>query len=177
MTKLKGKKIAFLVENGFEEVELTKPREAFEKEGATCHIVSPQKDKVKAWAKTDWGDEYKVDVELSKAEHSAYDALVLPGGVLNPAKLRRNENAVSFVKKFFDDDKWVAVICHGAQTMIEADLVNGREMTAYNAIKKDMINAGVRWTDKEVVVDGRLISSRNPGDIPAFNQTVIDSLS
>lgn len=177
MTKLKGKKIALLVENGFEEEELTKPRKAFDEEGATTHIVSPTEGKVKAWDHTDWGGEYEVDVKLEDANPDDYDALVLPGGVLNPDKLRRSRQAIDFAKAFFEKDKLVAVICHGSQTLIETGLLNGRKMTAYHAIKTDVKNAGAEYFNEEVVIDRNLISSRNPGDIPAFNREIIENLA
>ena len=177
MAKLKEKKIALLVENGFEEEELTKPRKALDDEGATTHIISPGNGKVKAWDHTDWGGEYDVDVELKDAKPDDYDALVLPGGVLNPDKLRRNQQAVDFAKAFFEKNKLVAVICHGSQTLIETGLLNGRKMTAYHAIKTDVKNAGAEYYDEEVVIDRNLISSRNPGDIPAFNREIIENLA
>lgn len=177
MAKLKGKKIAILVENGFEEEELTKPRKALDDEGATTHIISPNDGKVKAWNHTDWGGEYNVDVKLEDAKPDDYDALVLPGGVLNPDKLRRNPQAIDFAKAFFEKDKLVAVICHGSQTLIETGLLNGRKMTAYHAVKTDVKNAGAEYYDEEVVIDRNLISSRNPGDIPAFNREIIENLA
>ena len=175
--KLKGKKIALLVENGFEEEELTRPRKAFDEAGAETHIISPGNDKVKAWDHTDWGGTYEVDVKLEDAAPDDYDALVLPGGVLNPDKLRRSNQAVDFAKSFFDKNKMVAVICHGAQTLIETGRLEGRKMTSYNAVKTDIKNAGAEWFDEEVVIDGNMISSRNPKDIPAFNKAIIDYLS
>ncbi|MCF8228105.1 MAG: type 1 glutamine amidotransferase [Bacteroidales bacterium] len=174
---LKGKKIAFLTENGFEEEELTRPRKAFEQEGATTHIISPGHDKIKAWDHTDWGGEYKVDVKLEDADPDDYDALVLPGGVLNPDKLRRSKQAVDFAKKFFDDGKLLATICHGAQTLIEAGILKDKKMTSYHAVKTDMKNAGANYVDQEVVQDKNLITSRKPDDIPVFNKAIIDYLS
>lgn len=171
--RLKNKKIAVLVEKGFEEVELTKPVEALRSEGADVSIVSPQKEKVKAWDHTDWGSEHPVDVHIDEADASTYDALVLPGGVMNPDYLRRDENSVNFVKDFFENGKPVAAICHGPWTLIEADVVKGKKMTSFPSIRTDLKNAGAIWEDKEVIVDGGLITSRNPDDIPAFNQKMI----
>ncbi|MBN2175689.1 MAG: type 1 glutamine amidotransferase [Bacteroidales bacterium] len=171
---LKGKNIAFLVENGFEEEELTRPRKAMAEMGATTHIVSPQKGKVKAWNHTNWGGEYQVDVSLDEADPDRYDALVLPGGVINPDKLRRNKTAVEFTGKFFADNKVVAAICHGPQLLIEGDFVKGRRITSFPSIRKDLKNAGANWEDREVITDGNLITSRKPDDIPAFNNRIAE---
>ncbi len=175
--ELKGKKIAILVENGFEEEELSRPRRAFDECGAITHIISPVQKQVKAWDHTNWGGTYDVDVKLEEADPDDYNALVLPGGVLNPDKLRRNKQAIRFTKNFFDEGKPIAAICHGAQTLIETGLLKGRRMTSYHAIKTDLMNAGADWVDEEVVIDKNLISSRKPDDIIAFNRAVIDSLS
>lgn len=174
---LVGKKIAFLVEDGFEEEELTRPKRALSEMGAETHIISPQKGKVKAWDHTHWSKEYDVDVHLAEADPDNYDALVLPGGVINPDKLRRSKSAVEFVNKFMKDEKIVAAICHGPQTLIETGLLNGRKMTSYPSIKTDLINAGVDWEDKEVVVHKNLISSRMPDDIPAFNDMIASKVA
>jgi len=175
--KLKGKKIAFLVEDGFEEEELTRPKKAFSEMGATTHIISPQKKKVKAWDHTNWGKEYEVDVDLSKANADQYDVLVLPGGVINPDKLRRSKTAIKFVSKFFEDDKIVASICHGPQTIIETGHIKGKHLTSYPSIRTDLENAGATWEDREVMVDNNLITSRRPDDIPAFNNRVAELIS
>ncbi|WP_116125238.1 type 1 glutamine amidotransferase domain-containing protein [Lewinella sp. IMCC34183] len=167
-------KVAALATTGFEEVEYTKPRKALEDAGATVHLVSPQSGSIKAWDMTDWGDEHKVDITLDSAKASDYDALLLPGGVLSPDDLRINEKALAFVKEFFKADKPVAVICHGGQTLINADLVKGRTMTGYVSVRPDLANAGANVKDEEVVVDGKLVSSRNPDDIPAFNKKMIE---
>lgn len=172
--KLKGKKIAILVANGFEESEFTQPRKALEDAGATVHVISPVEGKVKAWNEKDWGGEYDVDVALNDADASEYNALLLPGGVMNPDKLRDNEKAVEFAKHFFEEGKPIASICHGPWTLIETGALKGRTMTSYSSIKTDLINAGVNWVDKEVVVDQGLVTSRNPGDIPAFNRKMIE---
>lgn len=176
MGKLTGKKIAIITENGFEEVELTSPKEAMEKEGATVHIVSPQKEKVKSWDSTDWGKEFTVDKSLDEADPAAYDAVVIPGGVINPDRLRRSVKAVDFIKSFFEQGKPVASICHGPQVLIETGKLKGRNVTSFFSIKTDLINAGANWSDKECVVDQGLVTSRNPDDLPAFNQKLIEEI-
>ncbi|WP_442845575.1 type 1 glutamine amidotransferase domain-containing protein [Leeuwenhoekiella sp. H156] len=170
------KKIAILATNGFEEVELTSPLEAMKKEGFEVHIISEEAGKIRAWASTDWGDEYKVDKTLSEVQASEYNALVLPGGVINPDKLRRNEDALSFVRDFFEQHKPVAAICHAPWTLISAGVVKGRKMTSFNSIKDDLINAGAEWVDEEVVVDQGFVTSRNPDDLPAFNAKLIEEI-
>lgn len=175
--ELKNKKIAILVANGFEQVELTEPKQALEEASAQTYIISPNEDKVKGWKFTDWGDEYSVDVTIDEADPNNYDALLLPGGVMNPDKLRRNNKVVQFVKSFFDAGKPVAAICHGPWTMIEADVVKGRRMTSFHSIKTDLVNAGANWVNEEAVVEGNLLTSRNPDDIPAFNRRMIELFS
>lgn len=174
---LTGKKIAILVENGFEQVELTQPQKALEDAGAETYIISPQQDTVKGWQHTDWGDKFPVDVPMAKANAADYDGLLLPGGVMNPDKLRRNEQALKFVKDFFDMGKPVASICHGPWTLIDAGVAKGRRMTSYHTIQSDLKNAGVEWTDAEVVVDNGLVTSRKPDDIPAFNRKMIEEFA
>ena len=174
---IKDKKIAILTENGFEEVELTSPMNALEQAGATVHIISPQKDKVKAWNHDHWNIELQVDKNLSKANPEDYDMLVLPGGVLNPDKLRLNKEAVSFAQHFLEQGKPVAAICHGPQTLIETGMIDGKTMTSYWSVKTDLVNAGVNWVDKEVVVDNGLVTSRSPEDLEAFNKKMIEELS
>ncbi|WP_130733600.1 type 1 glutamine amidotransferase domain-containing protein [Flavobacterium sp. J27] len=170
------KKIAILATNGFEEIELTSPRKALEKEGWKTEIVSPESGSIKAWASTEWGKLHPVDKTLREAHHSDYDALVLPGGVINPDQLRTNTAAVQFVQHFFEKGKPVAAICHGPQTLISAQVVAGRKMTSYPSIKQDLINAGAEWYDKEVVVDKGLVTSRKPDDLPAFNKKMIEEI-
>ncbi len=174
---LSGKKVAILVEQGFEQVEMLKPREALEQAGAQTQIVSPQKGKVKSWEHTDWGKEYAVDVQLDQAHTDDYDALLLPGGVMNPDHLRRNEKAQAFVRAFFDAGKPVAAICHAPWTLIDAGVVSGKMMTSYPSLKMDLINAGANWVDQEVVVDNGLVTSRNPNDIPAFNKKMVEEFA
>lgn len=177
MEKLKGLKIAVLATSGFEESELFEPKKALEDNGAEVHIVAPEDGKIKAWNHGNWSREIAVDVVVDKASVDDYDALVIPGGVINPDKLRRSNTAVEFVKSFFEKEKPVASICHGPQVLIEAEVVKGRTMTSFFSVKKDVINAGADWVDKEVVVDNGLITSRNPGDLDAFNKTIVEHFS
>lgn len=177
MEDLKNLKVAILTENGFEQIELTSPKEAMEQAGVTVHVISPQEKEVKAWDKDKWGITIPVDRNIADANADEYDGLLLPGGVLNPDKLRMNEMAVEFVKRFLEEGKPVAAICHGPQTLIETGLIEGREMTSYPSIKTDLINAGVTWVDREVVVDKGLVSSRSPKDLPAFNKKLLEELT
>jgi len=176
MKNLEGKKIAILTETGFEEVELTSPKKALEQAGATVHIVSPQKDKVKAWDHDHWSIELPVDVHISKANPDDYDALMIPGGVINPDKMRRNKECVEFARQFLEEHKPIGAICHGPQLLIETGMLEGRTMTSYYSIKTDLENAGVNWQDKEVVVDNGLVSSRSPKDLEAFNSKLIEEI-
>ncbi len=171
-----SKKIAILATNGFEESELKSPKEYLEQQGWTAHIVSPEGGTIKAWADGNWGGEYKVDRVLGEVEAADYDALVLPGGVMNPDKLRVNEKAIEFVKEFFQDHKPVAAICHGPWTLINAEVVEGRKMTSYHTVRKDLENAGANWTDSEVVTDHGLVTSRSPKDLPAFNKKMVEEI-
>ena len=173
-TQLDGRTIAILATDGFEQVEMTEPRKALDDAGATTHLIAPKDGTIRGWNHTEWGDAFDVDVTLDEARPEDYDALLLPGGVLNPDQLRINDEAVAFARSFFDDDKPVAAICHGPQTLIESGVVEGRRMTSYEAIKTDLKNAGAHWVDDAAVVDGNLVTSRNPDDIPAFNQHMID---
>ena len=175
--KLDGIKVAILATDGFEQSELVEPKKALEEAGATTHIVSPESGEIKGWNEKNWGDKFTVDVELNQANAEDYDALVLPGGVMNPDKLRVDEKAVSFVKSFFEAGKPVGAICHGPWTLINAEVVKGREMTSYHTIRKDLENAGAKWTDAEVVTDNGLVTSRNPDDIPAFNKKLIEEFA
>lgn len=170
---LSGKRIAILVADGFEQVELLEPRKALEEAGATTLVISPAKNKVKGWNLKEWGNEVSVDVPLDEAKPSDFHALLLPGGVMNPDHLRMNPKAVSFVKHFTDVGKPVAAICHGPWTLIEAAAVNGHTMTSWPSLKTDLKNAGANWQDKEVIRDGKLVTSRKPDDIPAFNREMI----
>jgi len=174
--QLSGKKVAILVEDGFEQVEMTSPKEALEAAGAKTYIVSPKTDKVKGWDHSKWGQEFPVDVAIEQANATNYDALLLPGGVMNPDKLRTNKKAVQFVRSFFDQAKPVAAICHGPWMLVEADVVEGRMVTSYPSIQTDLKNAGASWVDKEVVVDRGLVTSRKPDDLPAFNSKMIEEV-
>ena len=173
--QLKGKRIAALVANGFEQIELIEPRKALEGEGAVVEVVSPESDRVRGWNHREWGEEVPVDRALDKACPEDYDALLLPGGVMNPDRLRTNPQAVHLVKLFFDSGKPIAVICHGPWTLIEADVVRGVKMTSYPSVKMDLQNAGALWVDEEVVVDQGIVSSRRPADLPAFNRRMIEA--
>lgn len=171
-----SKRIAILATHGFEESELKSPKETLEQQGWTAEIISPEEGGIKAWADGDWGAEYPVDTVLSDAKPNDYDALVLPGGVLNPDKLRTNDEAITFVQHFFEKGKPVAAICHGPQTLIDAGLVEGRKMTSVKAISRDLINAGAEWSDVEVMVDKGLVTSRTPDDLPAFNRKMVEEI-
>jgi protease I len=172
--ELNGKRIAILVADGFEEVELTEPRATLEKAGAQTNIVSPNSDKVRGWQETKWGKTLSVDVPLKQARADDYDGLLLPGGVMNPDKLRRNPRVQEFVRSFFDSGKPVAAICHGPWTLIDAGVVKGRRLTSYESIQSDLKNAGADWVDEPVVVDNGLVTSRKPSDIPKFNRKMIE---
>jgi len=177
MATLSNRKVAILTEEGFEQIELTSPKAALEAEGASVDIVSPQRGKIKAWDKTNWGIEVKVDRELSDVSPDDYDALVLPGGVLNPDKLRQNFEAVAFVAAFLEEGKPIAAICHGPQMLIETDMIYGRRLTSYPSLKTDLKNAGADWIDEEVVVDNGLVTSRRPADLGAFNKKMIEEFA
>jgi protease I len=177
MGKLSGKTVAILTEDGFEEIELTSPKKVLEDAGATVHILSPKKDKVKAWAHDHWSIEIPVDKSIEDAKFDDYDGLVLPGGVMNPDKLRRNETSVAFAQQFLEAGKPLAAICHGPQLLIETGILEGRVMTSYPAIKTDLINAGVDWQDREVVVDNGLVTSRSPEDLDAFNKKMVEEIA
>jgi protease I len=177
MENLEGLKVAILVDDGFEEVELVQPRNALNRAGAESRIVSPKGEPVRSWDFTDWGGYFPIDVALSDAKPDDFDALLLPGGVMNPDKLRMQPQAVDFVKAFFDAGKPVAAICHGPWTVIEAGAAKGRRITSWPSLKTDLRNAGAEWVDEEVVVDGNLVSSRQPDDIPAFNREMISLFS
>ena len=172
-----SKHIAILATHGFEESELKSPKEHLEQQGWKVDIVSPEEGTIKAWAKKDWGQEYRVDKTLDSASASDYDALVLPGGVINPDQLRTNQAALEFVQQFFQQQKPVGAICHGPQLLINAEVVKGRQMTSVQNISKDLINAGAQWTDNEVVVDAGLVTSRTPQDLPAFNAKLVEEIN
>ena len=175
--KLQNKRVAALVDNGFEQSELLEPKKALENAGAKVDVVSPQSLKVKGWKHTNWGEEVDVDVHLDKANPNEYDAILLPGGVMNPDKLRANEQAVRFVQSFVDAKKPIAAICHGPWTLIETGAVRGRTMTSWPSLKTDLKNAHAIWVDQECVVDNGLVTSRKPDDIPAFNRKMIEEFA
>jgi protease I len=170
---LDGVRVAILVTDGFEQVELTEPRKALDAAGAETRVVSPKSDRVKGWKFTDWGDELPVDVPLSQARPDDFDAILLPGGVMNPDNLRMDENAIAFAQSFLDGGKPVATICHGPWTLIETGKLKGRRMASWPSLQTDLEAQGVEWLDQEVVVDGNLVSSRKPDDIPAFNREMV----
>jgi protease I len=175
MANLEGKKVAILTHTGFEESELKSPKEALEKEGATVHVISPA-EQIKGWKGGDWTEEIKIDVPLKNANPADYNALMLPGGTINPDKLRLDADAVSFIKHFFEKGKPVGAICHGPQVLIETGALDGRTLTSWPSIKTDLKNAGVNWVDEEVVVDAGLVTSRKPDDLPAFNKKLIEEI-
>ncbi len=175
--ELEGKKVAILLTDGFEQVEMTEPRRALQEAGAETDLVSPKDGEVKGWNHTEWGDTFDVDVALEGARPEAYDALLLPGGVMNPDQLRMDERAVSFTRSFFESGKPVAAICHGPWTLVEADVVRGRTVTSWPSLRTDLRNAGAEWVDREVVTDHGLVTSRKPDDLPAFNRKMIEEFA
>lgn len=176
-SRLHGRKIAVLATNGFEQSELTEPKRLLEEAGAKVDVVAPAGAKqIKGWSKKDWGDTVKVDVALEDAKCESYDALVLPGGVMNPDLLRLEPAAIALIRSFGDAGNPIAAICHGPWTLIDADLVKGCKVTSWPSLRKDLENAGALWEDSEVVCDGQLITSRKPDDIPAFAGAIIAAL-
>jgi protease I len=175
--ELNGKRVAALVTNGFEQVELTEPKKALEQAGARVDVVSPESNEVRGWNHKDWGDRVRVDRTLTDARPDAYDALLLPGGVMNPDTLRINAKAVEFVREIFESGKPVAAICHAPWTLIEAGVVQGFRVTSWPSLKTDLKHAGADWVDEQVVVDRGLVTSRKPDDIPAFNRKMIEEFA
>jgi protease I len=175
--ELHGKKVAILATDGFEQSELLEPRRALNEAGAETKVVSIKEDVIKAWDGADWGETVKVDLPLKDADVEDFDALMLPGGVMNPDKLRMNSEAVEFVRAFFESGKPIAAICHGPQILIDADVVRGRKLTSYPSIKNDLMNAGAEWFDKVVVTDQGLVTSRRPDDLPEFNKKMIEEFA
>lgn len=176
MKNLERKKVAILATNGFEESELKEPMNALKEAGADVHIVSEKLGNIRAWKDGNWSNDYNVDKTINEASQDTYDALVLPGGVMNPDTLRRNEDAIRFVKSFFTNKKPVAAICHAPWILAEAGVLQDRKVTSFNSIKRDLVNAGAKWEDSEVVVDEGLVTSRNPNDLPAFNKKLIEEV-
>lgn len=178
MTTLDGKKIAILATDGFEQSELEQPLQELRKAGAHVDVITPgDATSIKGWDQKDWGRSVDVDVALSRADHGDYDALVLPGGQMNPDVLRADADAVAFVRAFGDAGKPVAAICHGPWLLVESGLAKGRKVTSWPSVKTDLVNAGAQWEDAEVVVDGNLITSRKPDDIPAFNAAIVKAVA
>jgi protease I len=175
--KLAGKKVAILVADGFEQVEMTEPKRALEEAGARTSIVSPAQGEVQGWKHFDKADRFPVDLALTDARAESFDALLLPGGVANPDQLRIIPEAVAFVRQFFDAGKPVAAICHGLWPLIDAGVVSGRTVTSWPSLKTDLSNAGARWVDQEVATDNGLVTSRKPDDIPAFNRKMIEEFA
>ncbi len=173
---LSGRKVAVLATDGVEQIELIEPVKALKEAGATVHIVAPKPGKIKGWDHTEWGQEIPVDRTIDEAEPDEYDALVLPGGVMNPDKLRLQSRAVNFARAFFEQQKPVAAICHGPWLLVEADVIDGRRVTSYPSIKTDLRNAGADWVDEQVVVDNGLVTSRNPDDLPAFIGKMLEEI-
>ncbi len=177
MRKLIGKRVAFLVCDGFEQSELVEPRVFLEDEGAATEVISPAGRTVRGWKLGDWGRRVRVDVPLDQAEVGNYDALVLPGGVMNPDTLRMHPRAIAFIRAFSNSGKPIAAICHGPWTLIDAGLVHGKRMTSWPSLRTDLRNAGADWVDEEVVTDGQLVTSRKPADLPAFSRETLRILA
>ena len=176
-TQLNGKRVAILATDGVEQVELVEPRKALDEAGAKTTLISPKSGKIKAWQHDHWGDELPVDMTLDQAKADDFDALMLPGGVMNPDHLRMDERAVSFAKSMFNAGKPIAAICHGPWLLVEADVVRNRSVTSWPSLETDLRNAGADWSDQEVVTDMGLVTSRKPDDIPAFNKKMLEEFA
>lgn len=175
--RIQDKRVAILATNGFEQSELLEPKKGLEEAGAKVSIVSPERGEIKGWKEKNWGDAIAVDLSLDEARPEQFDALVLPGGVINPDQLRINEKAIAFIQHFVDAGKPIAAICHGPWTLIETGMVEGRRMTSWPSLKSDLKNAGADWVDEEVVTDRGLVTSRKPKDIPAFIKKTIEEIA
>ena len=171
--KLKGFRVAILACDGFEETELAYPKRALEKEKALVHLIAPKTKKIKSWRDNKWHKSYPINVLLEKAQPKSYDALLLPGGVINPDKLRTSKTAIKFIEHFFKKNKPIAAICHGPLSLIETKRLRNRHLTSYHSIKTDLLNAGAKWENKAVVQDHKLITSRHPKDLPLFIKALI----
>jgi len=176
-TQLSGRRVAILVASGFEQSELEKPRAALDDAGARTLIVSPERGTLRAWKHAEWGDPFPVDLPLSEARVDDFDALLLPGGVINPDRLRLHDDAIALVRGFADAGKPIAAICHGPWTLIDAGAARGRTLTSWPSLRQDLRNAGATWVDQEVVVDNHVVTSRKPDDIPAFNRAMVTEFS
>ncbi len=176
MSALTGKRILILATHGFEQSELDIPHAALQKAGATVDIVSPEAGEIKGWQNKDWGRHVSVDRTLDQARAEDYDAIVLPGGQMNPDTLRGNDKALGLIKSFFDQGKVVAAVCHGPWLLIDTGIAKGRKVTSYKTIKQDLINAGASWQDAEVVTDKGIVTSRKPDDLPAFVAKIIEEV-
>ncbi len=174
---VQGKRILILATNGFEQSELEVPRDRLKEHGATVEIASPEKGEIRGWDKTDWGSSVPVDRTLDEVKADDYDAIVLPGGQINPDTLRQEPKALQLIRDFFDQKKVVAAVCHAPWLLIDTGIAKGRKLTSYNSMKTDMINAGAQWEDKEVVVDQGLVTSRNPGDLEAFSAKIMEEVA
>lgn len=174
---LKGKKVAFLATDGFEQVELTEPRKTLDAAGATTIVLAPKSGEIKGWKFKEWGDTVKVDKTVAEANPNDYDVLVLPGGVINPDNLRIDASAVNFVRQFVALNRTTAAICHGPWMLLEAGVLQGKTVTSWPSLKTDLKNGGANWIDQEVVTDGQFVFSRKPDDLPAFNKAIIESVS
>jgi protease I len=177
MSALSGKSILILATHGFEQSELEVPQAKLKEAGATVHVVSPEAGEIKGWDKKDWGRAVKVDKGLDQASAADYDAIVLPGGQMNPDTLRANPQALALIKSFFEQGKVVAAVCHAPWLLIDTGIAKGRRLTSYNTMKQDMINAGAQWEDSEVVTDKGVVTSRKPDDLPAFVAKIIEEIN
>lgn len=177
MKNLSSKRVAIVATDGFEQSELLEPKKALEAAGATVDVISLKPGRIRGWKRGDWGDEVAVDAVVGQARADDYDALVLPGGVINPDKLRMHDDVLTFVRAFFDQGKAVGAICHGPWTLINAGVVKGRHVTSWPSLRQDLVNAGGRWTDEEVVAERGLVTSRKPDDLPAFNRKLIEVIA
>ncbi|MFD2366159.1 type 1 glutamine amidotransferase domain-containing protein [Pseudoduganella sp. GCM10020061] len=177
--RLSGRRIAVLMTDGVEQVEYTRPREFLEQHGASVTLISPKDagQEIQGFNHLDHGDKFKVDLNVKQANEGDYDALLLPGGVANPDQLRQSAESIAFIKAFADEQKLIAAICHGPWPLIDAGVARSRHLTSWPTLRCDLVNAGAEWSDEEVVIDGRLITSRKPDDIPAFNKAILEALA
>ncbi|HSV17639.1 MAG TPA: type 1 glutamine amidotransferase domain-containing protein [Casimicrobiaceae bacterium] len=177
MKDLTNKRVAIVATDGFEQSELLEPKKALEAAGARVDVISLKPGRIRGWKMKDWGDEVEVDAVVGSVRADDYDALVLPGGVINPDKLRLHEDVLAFVRAFFEQSKPVGAICHGPWTLINAGVVKGRHVTSWPSLRQDLLNAGARWTDEEVVAERGLVTSRKPDDLPAFNRKLVEEIA